>query len=153
MFGTLSATGKAIAGAEKPKSDGLSLDVTYTKDGDEVNATDLKIGDTFTITVSIENDTVSEVQNVALTLPIPTCWEINNDRIGLDEDYNSNYDYQDIRDTAIYTYFSLSGRKEKTFQFSATVAYDGSYAVPAISAEAMYDNSYSALKPGVYVQN
>ena len=153
LFGTLSATGKAIAGAEKPKSDGLSLDVTYTKDGDEVNATDLKIGDTFTITVSIENDTVSEVQNVALTLPIPTCWEINNDRIGLDEDYNSNYDYQDIRDTAIYTYFSLSGRKEKTFQFSATVAYDGSYAVPAISAEAMYDNSYSALKPGVYVQN
>jgi len=153
LFGTLSATGKAIAGAEKPKSDGLSLDVTYTKDGDEVSATDLKIGDTFTITVSIENDTVSEVQNVALTLPIPTCWEINNDRIGLDEDYNSNYDYQDIRDTAIYTYFSLSGRKEKTFQFSATVAYDGSYAVPAISAEAMYDNSYSALKPGVYVQN
>ena len=117
-----------------------------------MSAKSLKIGDTFTIELDVGNFTTSEVKNIALTLPIPTAWEINNERIGLDSDEDSNYDYQDIKDTAVYTYFSLDGRRTKTFTFSATVAYSGSYYVPAVSAEAMYDNSYSALIPGKYVE-
>ena len=152
LFGTLSATGRAAAGEEKAKSDGLELSIAYTKDGEDVSEKELKIGDTFTIAIDVTNTTSSDCQNIALTFPIPTCWEINNERIGLDSDEDSNYDYQDIKDTAVYTYFSLDGRRTKTFTFSATVAYSGSYYVPAVSAEAMYDNSYSALIPGEYVE-
>ena len=152
LFGTLCAKGRALAGEETDKSDGLKLNIEYTRDGENVSEKELKLGDTFTITIEVSNTTYSDCKNIALTLPIPTCWEINNDRIGLDEDYNSSFDYQDIKDSAVYTYFSLDGRQEKTFQFSATVAYKGSYYVPAISAEAMYDDSYSALVKGSYVE-
>ena len=152
LFGTLCATGRALAGEEKEKADGLELYVRYYRDDKRVTPNELKIGDTFKIEIVVDNETSSDCENIALTLPIPTCWEINNDRIGSDdEDNNSSYDYQDFKDSAVYTYFSLDGRQDKTFQFSATVAYTGSYYVPAITAESMYDNSYSALMPGTYV--
>ena len=154
LYGLLTSSGMSKAGSEKEASDGLSLKVSYEKDGDDVDPKSLKLGDTFTITVKLRNDTSSAVNNIALTLPVPTCWEISNTRLGLDSDSytQSQFDYQDIKDTAVYTYLSLDGKQSASFTFSATVAYSGAYFVPAIHAEAMYDDSFRAIIPGIYAE-
>ena len=82
-----------------------------------------------------------------MSLPIPTGWEISNNRIVdiSDDSQRSNYDYQDIQDTHIYTYFSLSKNEEKTFMFEATSVYEGKYYLPSVVLESMYDPAYRAV--------
>ena len=60
--------------------------------------------------------------------------------------------YQDFRDDAIYTYFDLKKGGAVAFSFNATLAYKGEYVVPAIHAEAMYDNEISAVHPGFRIK-
>jgi len=57
-------------------------------------------------------------------------------------------DYQDIRDDRVYTYFNLSPGSSRTFKTILTASYSGTYYLPAVSCEAMYDNSVSARKKG-----
>ncbi|MBQ5537189.1 MAG: hypothetical protein IIU02_04640, partial [Treponema sp.] len=83
----------------------------------------------------------------ALTVPVPTGFEFTNERLSSDK-IDSNYTYQDIRDDAIYTYFDLKASETVMFKFDATLAYKGNYIIPAIHAEAMYDDKISAVKPG-----
>ena len=147
LYGTLSTSGKSIPGTEVLKNDGLNLSVNYNglrirdveKDG-------LKKGTTFVLEISVSNRTDKELKNVAVTIPA-------NDRLTSENDSSSNFTYQDIRDDNIYTYLDLQRGETKRFTFNITVAYDGSYFIPAISAEAMYDNSISAINPGIYVKN
>ena len=59
---------------------------------------------------------------------------------------------QDIKDEAIYTYLDLDAGKTETYIFNATVAYTGNFYIPAIHAEAMYDDDLKAVVPGRFVQ-
>jgi uncharacterized protein YfaS (alpha-2-macroglobulin family) len=91
---------------------------------------------------------------MALTQIFPSGWEINNLRLNDDEN-TKNYDrgdYQDIRDDRVYTYFYLSAGKTRTFNVMLTASYIGQYYLPAISCEAMYDNSIYARKKGQVVE-
>lgn len=153
LFGTLYASARSIPGTEQPKSSGLSLLVSYAdQSGRSINPASLKKGDTFSITVKLINKYDKDLTNVALTLPIPTAWEFTNDRLTKENDKTSDYTYQDIRDDYIYTYLDMKYNKTSTFKFDATVAYDGSYYIPAVHAEAMYDEDISAIVPGSYVK-
>lgn len=153
IFGMLYATGMSIPGTETIQNDGLSLSVTYKdKNGNVVLPKHLNQGDTFKIIISVSNNTKEKVQNIALTMPVPTCWEILNDRIADQDNYDSSsYRYMDIKDDAVYTYFDLDSKSSVKFEYNSTVAYKGSYFIPAIHAEAMYDNEISAILPGSYI--
>jgi len=85
---------------------------------------------------------------MALTLPVPTGFEFTNERLASGSEVKG-CSYQDIRDDAIYTYFDLARGESVTFSFDATLAYEGDYVIPAIHAEAMYDNDISAIFPGI----
>jgi uncharacterized protein YfaS (alpha-2-macroglobulin family) len=185
IYGKVVTRGKVLPGKEKKIEEGLALTVKYTdSNGNEIRPAEMKIGDSFTVSVRVTNLTNKKVENLALSLPIPTTWEFGNDRVGSDEkdgdkviaagdkeenDEESSYDgddeddeysdedakpvaplyrYQDIRDTNIYTYFSLGSSETKTFTFYATVAFEGNYYVPASRVEAMYDAEYQAISPG-----
>lgn len=153
IFGTVSASGRSIPGTEVAKSDGLKLTVTYRDDnGKKINPMDLKKGDTFKIIVELKNNTNKTVNNVAVTIPIPTTWEFINDRLSKASDINSTFTYQDIRDDNIYTYLDIYSSSTKRFEFDVTVAYEGKYYIPAIHAEAMYDDDISSIVPGIYVK-
>ncbi len=144
--------GDSIPGTETLKNTGLELNVSYyDESGIRINPSTLNVGDNFSIRVSVENlDTYYDVENIALTLPIPTGWEIFNERIASSTSASSaTFDYQDLRDNAIYTYFSLDSSDDKTFNFSGTVTQEGGYSIPAVFVEAMYDDSYSAVYPGI----
>jgi uncharacterized protein YfaS (alpha-2-macroglobulin family) len=84
----------------------------------------------------------------------PSGWEINNLRLQGDEEFvkSSAFDYQDIRDDRVYTYFTLYTNERRTFRIMLTASYAGTYYLPAISCEAMYDKSIYARKKGQVVE-
>jgi uncharacterized protein YfaS (alpha-2-macroglobulin family) len=64
---------------------------------------------------------------------------------------NSEFDYQDIRDDRVYTFFSLRKGQEKTFTVLANASYTGKFYLPMIYAEAMYDASVNAIVAGRWI--
>jgi alpha-2-macroglobulin len=52
----------------------------------------------------------------------------------------------------VYTFFDLSPGQRKTFKMHLTAAYAGSFYLPAISCEAMYDRGVFARKKGFVVE-
>lgn len=152
LYGTFVSQGVSIPGKENPRSDGLSLEVKYiSNSGRELNPANIRTGESFKINISVKNTTRANIKNIALTMPIPTCWEITNERINADmpaDIATQAFTYQDIRDDNIFTYFDLRERASANFTFAATAVYSGEYFIPAIFAEAMYDNEISAIVPG-----
>lgn len=152
LYGTFVSQGISIPGKENPRSDGLSLEVKYiSNSGHELNPANIKTGESFKIKIGVKNTTRTNIKNIALTMPIPTCWEITNERITADTPSSAAtqaFTYQDIRDDNIFTYFDLQEGASANFNFAATAVYSGEYFIPAIFAEAMYDNEISAIVPG-----
>ncbi len=155
LYGKVTTRGIIPAGKETKIEKGLGLTVQYFNSNDiGIRPASLASGDSFSIRVTVSNLTKNKVDNIALSLPVPTTWEFANERIGEAEETEiaTGYDYRDIRDTEISTYFSLKSKEDKTFVFHATVAYNGNYYVPAVRAEAMYDADYQAILPGQFIQ-
>ena len=154
LYGVLTATGMSLPGTETKQNLTLNMSVSYKNEaGYIINPTDIKPGDSFSFTVRLDNNSYDKIENVALTIPLPTCWELSNDRVGLsnssyDDSSNSPYTYQDIRDDAVYTYFNIDSNETNYYTFYATATYTGNYYIPAIHAEAMYDNDIRAVLPG-----
>jgi uncharacterized protein YfaS (alpha-2-macroglobulin family) len=92
--------------------------------------------------------------NMALTQIFPSGWEINNLRLNDDEgtQKTDRGQYQDIRDDRVYTYFYLEGGKTRTFTVLLTASYTGVFYLPAVTCEAMYDNSIYARVKGQLVE-
>jgi len=145
---------------KKEEKGGLSLDVRYMKPNrdsiansydktsltmETLDLNNIKKGDRFFIFVTAKNKGNVNLDDLVLSLPIPTGWEISNNRIVDVSQDMQNYDYQDIQDTHIYTYFSLSSGSERTFVFEATDVYEGKYYIPSVMLESMYDPSYRAV--------
>jgi uncharacterized protein YfaS (alpha-2-macroglobulin family) len=84
---------------------------------------------------------------------VPSGWEIRNTRLfeintGIQE---SSYDYRDIRDDRINTYFSLNRGERKTFIVILNAAYKGEFYHPSVWCEAMYTANCYARLPGMKV--
>jgi uncharacterized protein YfaS (alpha-2-macroglobulin family) len=62
------------------------------------------------------------------------------------------YEYRDFRDDRVYTYFSLRAGETKRFFIILTASYRGTYSMPAVVCEALYDGSISARRPGFQVE-
>ncbi len=142
IFGVLTTKGMSTAGTETEQNYGLNMTVTGLS-----WLTDKTQGSPVDITVQITNTSEKSLENLALTVPVPTGFEFTNERLASGTS-SSAYRYQDIRDEAIYTYFDLKRGETVSFTFNATLAYPGNYVVPAIHVEAMYDNEISAISPG-----
>ncbi|MDO4462109.1 MAG: MG2 domain-containing protein, partial [Bacteroidia bacterium] len=128
-------------------SNGLRLSASYlTEKGAPINIKELTQGETFKAIVSITNTGVHAIRNVALTHILPAGWEI------LKAEGSNGISYQDIRDDRVLSYiddFAVGATHNITLILSAT--YAGSYYMPSISAEAMYDNTISACTASDYV--
>jgi len=128
--------------AVKASESGLKLSVEYTDaSGNVVSPSSFKQGDDIFATVSVSNTSfVSNYENLALSMIVPSGWEIFNERLMSDgTDESSSYTYKDIRDGAVYWYFSLSSGKMKKFKVRFQAAYEGDFVLPAVRCENMYD--------------
>ena len=130
---------------------GLSMRIDYMNlEMKPVDHSNLVQGTDFMMVAKVTNTTFGRVDNIALTQMVPSGWEILNTRLfeanyGIKE---SSFDYRDIRDDRVSTYFSVNQGETKTFVLILNAAYKGEFYQPSIWCEAMYtENCYSRV-PG-----
>ncbi len=150
-------TGKLALGQEIAEQRGLSISYSY-KDlqGKNIDVTNLKQGQDFIATVKVSNLKSAQVKDVALTQIFPSGWEIVNTRFtDFGSTTSSQARYTDIRDDRVNFYFDLSRNgntnSTKTFSVMLNASYLGSYYLPGIQAEAMYDNDFLVRTKGKWI--
>jgi uncharacterized protein YfaS (alpha-2-macroglobulin family) len=155
VYATLTRKGTPIISDPAREDKGLSMKVSYVDmDMKPVDQKNLVQGSDFMMIVSVTNITFSKVDNIALNQMIPSGWEIQNTRL-FEADYGvkeGKYDYRDIRDDRVNTFFSLNQGESKSFVLILNAAYKGEFFQPSIWCGAMYlDNCYSRY-PGTPVK-
>lgn len=157
LFTRIITEGTPARGQEEDAESNLRVTIDYTDtDGQPIDVTRLEQGTEFIASVTVTHNGVrSSYENLALGQLFPSGWEINNLRVQDDENSflkSSAYNYQDIRDDRVYTYFGLYVNEKKTFRVSLTASYAGTFYLPATTCEAMYDRSIYARKKGQVVE-
>ena len=138
------------------KEDGIQLMVNYyDQQWNKIDPAELLQGTDFIAKVTAYNKRVTRIKNVALSQLFPAGWEIINSRLFTNESSghkNSIYDFQDIRDDRVFTYFELAGYETKTFVVHLNASYSGEYLLAPVTCGAMYDHSFIAKVPGMKVK-
>ena len=143
LYGTVLSVSRE--GSRKAVSNGLAVEVRYTaENGSALNPASLAQGTRFKATIKVTGDAVRAHENLALNFGIPSGWEIVNDRLQGGSTAEDGYDYKDIRDDRVNWFFALPAGRSKTFSVQLRAAYEGSYVLPAVVCEAMYDPAVNA---------
>lgn len=146
-------SGKLPLGEELTEQRGLSIFVSYKDlNGKPINISKLNQGQDFIATVKVFNLKRNSINDIALTQIFPSGWEIINTRF---TDYGNNTSNEarhiDIRDDRVNFYFDLDSNSTKTFNIMLNASYLGTYYLPGIQAEAMYDNDYLVRTKGQWI--
>jgi len=148
--------GIPAAGDEVTQYRNMQMAVNYhLMDESPISVDDLKQGTDFYADVKVNNPGISgKLEQLILSFVVPSGWEILSG--GPDDDNTayqpSAYDFQDVRDDRVYTYFHLDQGQTKTFRFRFNAAYEGHFYLPGVHCEAMYDNTIFARKKGEWVK-
>ncbi|MDX1773089.1 MAG: MG2 domain-containing protein [Oceanihabitans sediminis] len=150
-------SGKLPLGKELTEQRGLNISVSY-KDtsGNPMDIEKLQQGQDFVASVTISNLKNDYINDIALTQIFPSGWEIVNTRF---TDFGSNSTstarFTDIRDDRVSFYFDLDKKGKdgtKTFNIMLNAAYLGTYYLPGVQAEAMYDNDFLVRNKGRWIE-
>ena len=153
IFANLSGMSQPLVEPNNPQSNGLSIQTTFTdKDGRSIDVAKLKQGTEFYATVVVTNKTGRFASDLVLTEIFASGWEIFNERMYGGDTQSSGFNYQDIRDDRVYTYFNLSSGYGKTIKIKLQAAYCGRFYLPSVSCEAMYNPEIFARTTGQWVE-
>ncbi|KAA9041505.1 hypothetical protein FW778_05655 [Ginsengibacter hankyongi] len=134
----------------------LGLNVTYlTRDLKPIDVTKMMQGADFIAKVTVRNPgRRGYYERMALTQIFPSGWEILNTRTqDVESAFKSSpFDYQDIRDDRVYTYFNITENEALTYYIQLNAAYLGKYFLPGTYCGAMYDNTINAGVNGKWVE-
>jgi len=154
IYVQVTTTGTPVAGQETATENKIKIDVHFHDGLAQLDPEKIVQGTDFFAVVNVTNLSPSRERyaNLALTQIFPSGWEIMNERLlGLEED-GSQYDYCDIRDDRVYTYFGLGGGATKKFIVKLNAAYTGKFYLPAFKVDAMYDGTISANNTGKWIE-
>lgn len=129
-------------------------EITYKRNQNEIiTPENLKQGTSITLEVLVKNPGTSGIQsNLAMQSIVAAGWEIQNTRLdGIELNQHNIFDYQDIRDDRVNTYFSLKANEAKLFRFKFIASYAGKYYMPGVSVTSMYDPTVYSFKKGMLV--
>ena len=125
---------------------GVKVSVKWlTLDGDPIDVKNLKQGTEFCAVITVNELTgVTSSESMALTFTAPSGWEIWNDRLfgGSEE-----CEYRDIRDNEMRWYFTLRSGSTRQFSVRLQAAYEGTFHLPEILCEDMYNAEYKSNTP------
>jgi uncharacterized protein YfaS (alpha-2-macroglobulin family) len=156
LFARITASGIPAPGNEKANAHGVEITAKFVNEnGSEIDVNRLPQGTDFKLIMTVYNPgNMGAYTNMILSEIFPSGWEIVNTRLndGSAASGQSSYDYIDIRDDRVYTYFSLGTSSRKTFIVQLSAAYRGKFYLPAFSCEAMYDESIKANTEGKWVE-
>lgn len=149
----LVTTGTPRPGEEKSRSQGLAASVRYLDSAElSIDPARVPFGSDIIVELTVRNNSGDDLSNIALTFRAPSGWELSNPRVGRQGDTDpaapASFDYQDIRDDRVMTYFGLKRGESRTFRHYANKTYEGEFFLPAVSVEAMYDPTVMAVIPG-----
>ena len=149
LFGAVRMTGQksmeeALGEAAVNRHVKISVDYTDMK-GNRIDIDRLPSGTDFRANVKVTNLNTrgTYLDEMALTQIVPSGWEIRSGRLNQVGVEQSQYDYQDVRDDRVHTFFDL-GRQTKTYTLILNATYEGDYFLPPVKVEAMYDGSVIA---------
>lgn len=159
LFVRIIRDGQIAPGKNPPQEnrpDMLTMAVRYTSlQGQDIDPGELIQGTDFIAEVTLKNTgAIGTHEHVALTQIFPSGWEIINTRLNDQETgiRSSPATYQDIRDDRVLTYFNIRENETLTYRVLLNASYTGRYYLPAVSAEAMYDNRVRAITSGQWVE-
>ncbi len=155
LYPRLIMQGLPPMGAEKASENGLSLSARFLDASEhDLDPTKIEQGTDFSARVTIQNTGQEGLyEALALSELFPSGWEIRNIRMdptavsGI-----STFDYQDIKDDRVYTYFKINQGETKTYIVLLNAAYRGKFYLPMFKVEAMYDAAIHAQVPGKWVE-
>ncbi len=114
-----------------------------------------QLGDLVFVRTTIENTTVDPIANVALVDRLPAGWELENPRLGgsggpdwVDADQAWVSDHMNLRDDRVEVFGSLRAGEVGEIVYQARAVSAGTFALPPVEAEAMYDPDLKARQPG-----
>ena len=142
-------TKTAVAEYETQESGNfITMKVNYfDKKGAALNPASLPMGTEFTAKITVENPSDYRVTELALSYYLASGWEIVNERLfGQDKD-NNDAKHMDIRDDRVYYFFDLSAKQKKTFTVKLNATFEGSYMLPAVRCEDMYNDEIYYMVP------
>jgi uncharacterized protein YfaS (alpha-2-macroglobulin family) len=155
LYPRLVLSGLPPVGRETTASNGLSLDVRYlTPDDKPLDPSRLAQGTDFKAVVRVTNTGVrGDYREVALSHVVASGWEIRNDRLDPSRARaTSPFEYQDVRDDRVYTYFGLRAGETKSVEVGLNAGYLGRFYLPMVTVEAMYDATINARAKGQWVE-
>ena len=121
-----------------------------------LNPESIKQGTDFYAEITVTHPDVKiTYTDLAILALFPSGWEIINTRMDDIKSAKMSTDeprYQDIRDDRVYMYFDLDKGKKKVFRVLLHAAYMGTYYMPSVKCEAMYDNTIQARTSGKWVK-
>ncbi len=156
LFVRLIRTGVPLEGTEEIKESNIKMEVKYKNmQGGIISVENMKQGTDFVAEVTVTNPGLrGNYDELAITHIFPSGWEILNNRLDDTDQFISGVkpDYLDIRDDRVMTYFDLAKNKTVTFKVNLNASYQGTFYMPAVFVEAMYDNSISSNTKGRWVK-
>ncbi len=156
LFVRIIKTGIPLEGDEQASESNIKMTVTYKNlQGQTINISELKQGTDFYAEVTVSNPGLrGNYEELAVTQIFPSGWEILNYRLDDTDQAISGFrpKYQDIRDDRVMTYFDLVAGTKATFKVLLNASYQGTFYQPAVSVQAMYDNSIAANTKGGWVK-
>jgi uncharacterized protein YfaS (alpha-2-macroglobulin family) len=149
LYLRLITRGLTRIGGEIARSEGLSVSVQYVQpDPYKVLSVDeLDQGVDFVARVTVKNNRGRRLDELALTQIVPSGWEIHGTAPGPGD----GYEYRDVRDDRVLTYFDLDKGEERTFTVGLNASFKGRYYLPAVDVRAMYDESIVGRTSGQWV--
>ena len=152
VFGKVIHSGIPLKGTEKAENSNLNLVVNYyNMSGRKIDIQEIKQGEDILVETQVTHPgLLGMYQNLALTQIFPSSWEIRNLRMeeGGREVGGSVFDFQDIKDDRVLTYFTLNRNETKIFKTLVNATYKGEFYLPAVHCSEMYNNDIKAVTVG-----
>jgi len=154
LYAQFISKGKALMGKEESESSNLGIKINYfDMDNNPITVENMEQGTDFYALVKVSNTGIKTYKELALTQIFPSGWEIINTRLtGNNLSEFGSPKYRDIRDDRVYTYFDLGQGQSRKFKVLLNASYTGTYYMPPLVCEAMYDANIHALKKGEWVK-
>ena len=139
---------------QSPAREELKMKVSYiTGDDSPLDVSRLVQGQDFKAVVEIVHPGLrADYSEVALRQIFPSGWQITNTRVSEDAQDQTKFNYQDIKDDRVYTYFDLKKGQSIKFEVLLNATFCGKFYLPGIYCAPMYDESIQALDPGRWVE-
>lgn len=124
-------------------------------EGDPVDLARVELGDLVYVRTTLSNTSRERIQNIALVDRVPAGWEIENPRLGastgapwIDDGRSWGADNLNVRDDRLEVFGTLDGGASVEVVYAVRAVTAGTFSLPPVNAEAMYDPDVWAREAG-----